>query len=210
MIQLTEADNMTPAPVLQHSPEGVRIQQHAIQPARGRELDLRYRDWPGLDVETLALQVAAAWSSPLTASLESPHRLVPGEARQGRRGCVGHILDGLRADLLFERKHRSGQLKTYCYPVLFVDRVLGGSHRQFRINQQQPLGLAYAKAIAHYAKIRGLDKDEIGTALSRAPHRGLFLDVMTHRTSQGYSIPRERVMAKLGVATAGLEDVSAA
>tara|TARA_R110000851_G_scaffold328795_1_gene500016 strand:+ start:2176 stop:2787 length:612 start_codon:yes stop_codon:yes gene_type:complete len=161
------------------------------------ELLLRETEWPGTDIQALANAVASTWPSSLTPH-EDRHRLSPGESRQGRRGCVGRVLDGLRADLFFERKIRSGEWRTYCYPIFFVDRELGGSNRQFRIGPLCSFALAYSRAVAHYAKQRQLSHHDTVQALCRVPPRGLFFGIIEHRQSQGYPLCAERIKAKLG------------
>jgi hypothetical protein len=165
--------------------------------ASRRELLLREREWPGIDLQALANSITATWPSALALN-ENHYRLSPGESRQGRRGCVGRVLDGLRADLFFERKVRSGELRTYCYPIFFVDRALGGSNRQFRIGSQCSYPLAYSRAVAHYANLRQLSDHDAVQALCRVPPRTLFFDIVEHRQSQGYSLCAERIREKLG------------
>lgn len=167
------------------------------QLATRREILLRETEWPGLDIQALANAIASSWQDALTTN-EDRYRLSPGESRQGRRGCVGRVLDGLRADLFFERRIRNGERRTYCYPIFFVDRELGGSNRQFRIGPRCSIALAYSRAVAHYAKQRQLSHHDTVQALCRVPPRGLFFGIIEHRQSQGYPLCAERVKAKLG------------
>lgn len=165
--------------------------------ATRRELLLRETDWPGWNLQALASAITTSWPATLRAN-EDRYRLSPGERRQGRRGCVGRILDGLRADLFFERRIRSGEPRTYCYPIFFVDRELGGSNRQFRIGPRCPFALAYSRAVAHYARQRQLSHHDTVQALCCVPSRGLFIGIIEHRKSQGYALCAERINAKLG------------
>ena len=163
-----------------------------------RDLLLDQADWPGWDLRALADNITAEWKGAERWEADR-YRLAPGEARNGRRGCVGRIQDGLRADLFFERKRRKGQLRRYCYPIFFVDREPGGSNRQFRIGERCTYGLAYTRAVAHYAKQRNLGPQQTIQALCRIPPRALFFDIMSHRQAQGYELSADRVMAKLGL-----------
>ncbi len=190
---------MKKQPQIEHSPEARTYQLSWGEPnsiARRREITLREADWTGWDIRALANDVAKTCTT-ARQDAEDRYRLAPGEPRQGRRGCVGRIVDGLRADLFFEQKWRKGQKRSYCYPIFFVDRSLGGANRQFRIGPRCPYPLAYARAVAHYVKQRGLSWDDTITALCLVPPRALFFDIITHREAQGYKLSREQVMRKL-------------
>ena len=85
-------------------------------------ITLSERDWWFSEIDFSALVDEARNSRPSKASnKERQYRLAPGEERQGRRGCVGRVADGIRADLFFEYKVRAGRRWSYCYPVFMVD-----------------------------------------------------------------------------------------
>lgn len=163
-----------------------------------RELLLLETEWPGKDIQALADAITSTWPDAL-AFKDDRYRLSPGENRKGRRGCVGRVMDGFRADIFFEHKIRSGQRRSYCYPIFLVDREMGGSHRQFRIGPRCSFALAYSRAVAHYAKQRQLSLHDTVWALCSVPPRDLFFGIIEHRLSQGYSLCAEQIKAKLGL-----------
>lgn len=161
-------------------------------------ITLSERDWWFSEIDFSALVDEARNSRPSKASnKERQYRLAPGEERQGRRGCVGRVADGIRADLFFEYKVRAGRRWSYCYPVFMVDRIAGGTNKHFRISKKLPFPEALGKAVAHYSQQRGLGVSEIVELLHLVPERSVFLDIIVHRQAQGYDVPVSKILEKV-------------
>tara|TARA_B100000424_G_scaffold270992_1_gene272027 strand:+ start:19201 stop:19884 length:684 start_codon:yes stop_codon:yes gene_type:complete len=168
----------------------------------GLEFLMRAEDWPQLDLPPLVDTLCQKLVAGVRHEPERSRVLEPGEHRGlgGSKGCVGHILPGLRADIMRHRKYVRGKRKTYYSAAFFVDKTNESpSHRLYSVGKRSSFEVAYTRAIGRYSEVRKLEVEEAADALLTMPSRNIFQRIIEHRQLLGEELPAARLLQEVGL-----------
>lgn len=168
----------------------------------GLEFLLREEDWPHLDLPPLVSALCQKLSAGVRHVPDTTRTLRPGELNGpgGRKGCVGHILPGLRADIMRHRKRTKGAMQVYHSAIFFVDKTNEClSHRQFSVGKRTSFELAYTRAVGRYSEVRELSIEQSADALLTIPQRSIFRSVIEHQQLLRRDLPVARLLEEVGL-----------
>ena len=168
----------------------------------GLEFLLRAEDWPQLDLPPLVDTLCQKLVAGVRHEPERSRVLKPGEHRGlgGSKGCVGHILPGLRADIMRHRKTVRGERKTYYSAAFFVDKTNESpSHRLYSVGKRSSFEMAYTRAIGRYSEARKLGIEAAADALLTMPSCNIFRRIIEHRQLLGEDLPVARLLEEVGL-----------